>query len=85
MLTKLIEQTYQFLWGDLVVLPIGEGFGLSLMVVVLLVAGVYFTCKTRLLPVRLFRDMLAGNTPGRRASRRTAGRAVCISAPAWTQ
>ena len=59
MLTKLIEQTYQFLWGDLVVLPIGEGFGLSLMVVVLLVAGVYFTCKTRLLPVRLFRDMLA--------------------------
>ena len=59
MLAKLIEQTYQILWGDLFVLPIGGGLGISLMVVILLTAGIYFTCKTRLLPVRLFRDMLA--------------------------
>ncbi len=58
MLVKIIEQTYQVLWGDLFVLPIGGGVGLSLMVVLLLTAGVYFTLKTRLLPVRLFRDML---------------------------
>ena len=59
MLAKLIEQTYQILWGDLFVLPIGGGLGISPMVILLLTAGVYFTLKTRLLPVRLFRDMLA--------------------------
>ncbi len=59
MLVKLIEQTYRILWGDLFVLPIGGGFGISLMVILLLTAGIYFTLKTRLLPVRLFRDMLA--------------------------
>lgn len=59
MLAKLIEQTYQILWGDLFVLPIGGGLGVSPMVILLLTAGIYFTLKTRLLPVRLFRDMLA--------------------------
>ena len=59
MLVKLIEQTYRILWGDLFVLPIGGGLGISLMVILLLTAGIYFTLKTRLLPVRLFRDMLA--------------------------
>jgi len=58
-LVKLIEQTYRILWGDLFVLPIGGGLGISLMVILLLTAGIYFTLKTRLLPVRLFRDMLA--------------------------
>ncbi len=59
MLANLIEKIYRLLWGDLLVLPIGGGLRLSLMVILLLTAGVYFTCRTRLLPVRLFRDMLA--------------------------
>ena len=55
----LIETVYRFLWGDLFVLPIAGGVGISLMVVLLLTAGVFFTLRTRLLPVRLFRDMIA--------------------------
>ena len=55
----LIETVYRFLWGDLFVLPIAGGVGISLMVVLLLMAGVFFTLRTRLLPVRLFRDMIA--------------------------
>ena len=55
----LIETVYRFLWGDLFVLPIAGGVGISLMVVLLLMAGVFFTLRTRLLPVRLFRDMIS--------------------------
>ena len=32
----LIETVYRFLWGDLFVLPIAGGVGISLMVVLLL-------------------------------------------------
>lgn len=60
MLIQLIEGVYRLLWGDLFTLHLGGvTLSLSLMVVLLLTAGVYFTCRTRLLPVRLFRDMLA--------------------------
>ena len=55
----LIETVYRFLWGDLFVLPIAGGVGISLMVVLLLTAGGVFTLRTRLLPVRLFRDMIS--------------------------
>ena len=55
----LIETVYRFLWGDWFVMPIAGGVGISLMVVLLLTAGVFFTLRTRLLPVRLFRDMIA--------------------------
>ena len=48
MLVNLIESVYRLLWG-----------GISFMVVLLFTAGIWFTCRTRLLPVRLFRDMIA--------------------------
>ena len=59
MLTHLIEFVYRLLWGDLFTLPVGGGIGISLMVVLLFTAGIWFTLRTRLLPVRLFRDMIA--------------------------
>ena len=59
MLVNLIESVYRLLWGDLFTLPLGGGIGISFMVVLLLAAGIWFTCRTRLLPVRLFRDMIA--------------------------
>ena len=59
MLVNLIESVYRLLWGDLFILPLGGGIGISFMVVLLLAAGIWFTSRTRLLPVRLFRDMLA--------------------------
>lgn len=59
MITKLIEIVYAFLWGDLFTLPVmGSSVGISLMLLLLIPAGIYFTIRTRLLPVRLFSDMM---------------------------
>ena len=41
-MVHLIEVVYRFLWGDWFVLPIAGGVGISLMVVLLLTAGVFF-------------------------------------------
>ncbi len=51
---------YHIFWGDLIVLPLPNGgtLGLSLLVILLVCAGIYFTIRTRLLPVRLFPEML---------------------------
>ena len=59
MIVDLIEALYRLLWGDLFTLPVAGGIGISFMVVLLFAAGIGFTLRTRLLPVRLFRDMLA--------------------------
>ena len=60
MLIQIIEGVYHLLWGDLLTLHLGNvTLSLSFMVILLLTAGVFFTLRTRLLPVRLFRDMLA--------------------------
>ena len=59
MIVDLIEALYRLLWGDLFTLPVAGGIGISFMVVLLFAAGIWFTCRTRLLPVRLFRDMIA--------------------------
>ena len=59
MLVNLIESVYRLLWGDLFTIPLGGGIGIPFMVVLLFTAGIWFTCRTRLLPVRLFRDMIA--------------------------
>ena len=59
MITKLIEIVYAFLWGDLFTIPVmGSSVGISLMLLLLIPAGVCFTIRTRLLPVRLFSDMM---------------------------
>ena len=52
----IIEAIYRFLWGDLLVLPLPGGgtVGLSLLVILLIPTGIYFTLRTRFLPVRLF-------------------------------
>lgn len=56
----MIEKTYAFLWGDLftVSLPGGGKLGLSLLVILLIPTGIYFTVRTRFLPIRLFPDMV---------------------------
>ena len=58
MIVDLIEALYRLLWGDLFALPVAGGIGISFMVVLLFAAGIGFTLRTRLLPVRLFRDMI---------------------------
>lgn len=57
---KIVQFIYQCLWGDLITIPLGKGssLGLSLLVIILIPAGLYFTIRTRFLPFRLFPDML---------------------------
>lgn len=56
----LIERVYGFLWGDWIHIPLPGGgvLGLPLLVLLLFPTGIYFTVRTRFLPVRLFPDML---------------------------
>lgn len=63
-IVKIIESVYNFLWGDLIVLPLPGGgtLPLSLLVIILIPAGLYFTVRTRFLPVRLFPDMVKAVT-----------------------
>lgn len=64
MLTTWIQAVYQFLWGDLfrIPLPGGSSFGVSLLIILLIPTGIYFTIRTRFLPVRLFGDMVRALT-----------------------
>lgn len=56
---KIIEGLYAFLWGDWIVIPLPFGdLSLSLLVLILIPTGIYFTIKTRFLPIRLFKDMI---------------------------
>ncbi|SFP19596.1 alanine or glycine:cation symporter, AGCS family [Oscillibacter sp. PC13] len=56
----LISTIYRFLWGDLFSIPLpgGGSVGISLLVLMLIPTGVYFTIRTRFLPIRLFPEML---------------------------
>ena len=60
MIVTLIEKVYSFLWGDLIRIPLpgGSSLGISLLILLLIPTGIYFTARTRCLPVRLFPDML---------------------------
>ena len=64
MIVKLIEQVYSFLWGDLLQIPLpgGGSVGISLLIILLIPAGIYFTIRTRVLPIRLFPDMVTALT-----------------------
>ena len=56
----VFKAVYNLLWGDLVQIPLpgGSTLGLSLLVMILVPAGVYFTVRTRFLPFRLFPEMV---------------------------
>lgn len=57
-IVKIIEAVYNFLWGDLFVIPIGGGIGIPLLVVLLIPAGLFFTIRTKFLPIRKFPEMV---------------------------
>lgn len=56
----VFKAVYNLLWGDLVQIPLpgGSTLGLSLLVMILVPAGVYFTVRTWFLPFRLFPEMV---------------------------
>lgn len=57
---KIITFFYNLLWGDLIIVPLpgGSTLGLSLLVLILIPAGIYFTVQTKGLPFRLFPEMI---------------------------
>lgn len=57
---NFFEAIYALLWGDILTIPLpgGSSLGLSLLVLILIPAGIYFTVRTRFLPFRLFPEMV---------------------------
>ncbi|MBQ6833545.1 MAG: amino acid carrier protein, partial [Lachnospiraceae bacterium] len=57
---KIISSIYNLFWGDLFYLPLpgGASIGISLLVLILIPVGIYFTIRTKFLPIRCFKDML---------------------------
>ena len=60
MIIQVISTIYNFLWGDLIQIPLpgGSSIGISLLILLLIPTGIFFTIRTRFLPIRLFPDML---------------------------
>lgn len=57
---KIITFFYNLLWGDLITIPLPDGssIGLSLLVLLLIPTGIYFSIRTKFLPFRCFPEML---------------------------
>ena len=57
---RAVNIVYALLWHDLINIPLpgGNSLGLSLLVLLLVPTGIYFTVRTRFLPVRLLREMM---------------------------
>lgn len=51
---------YNLLWGDLITIPLpgGDSLGVSLLVLILIPAGIFFTIRTKFLPMRMLPEML---------------------------
>ena len=60
LITNTISAVYNLLWGDLFTIPLpgGGSVGFSLLVLLLIPTGIFFTIRTRFLPVRMFPEML---------------------------
>ena len=56
---NLFYKIFDFIWGDLITIPLpgGSTLGLSLLVLILIPSGIYFTFRTKFLPIRLFPEM----------------------------
>ena len=57
---NIITAVYNFLWGDLITLPLpgGSSIGISLIVLILVHAGIYFTLRTRFVLISKIPNMI---------------------------
>ena len=57
---EIIMGMYALLWGDLFTLPLpgGSSIGISLLVLILIPAGIFFTIRTKFLLIRFFPEMV---------------------------
>ena len=70
----LFHAVYHILWGDLIAIPLpgGGSLGLSLLVLILIPSGIYFTLRTKALPFRLFPEMLRVTLEKKKLSQKDA-------------
>ena len=56
----IISYICNLLWGDLFYIPLpnGSNIGISLLVLILVPSGIFFTIKTKAVPLRMFPEML---------------------------
>ena len=56
----IITALYNLLWGDLITIPLpgGSSIGISLLVLILIPAGIFFTIRTKFLLIRFFPEMI---------------------------
>ncbi len=73
-IVTIFYAVYHILWGDLITIPLpgGSSLGLSLLVLILIPSGVYFTLRTRFLPFRLFPEMIKITAEKRNVSQNDA-------------
>lgn len=58
-MSNIIEAVYNFLWGDLITLNFkNTSIGIPLIVILLIPAGIYFTIRTKFMPIRKFPQMV---------------------------
>ncbi len=58
-MSNIIVAIYNFLWGDLITLNFkGTSIGIPLLVILLIPAGIYFTFRTRFMPIRKLPQMV---------------------------
>ena len=67
---SIISLIYNFLWGDLITIPLpgGSSLGLSLLVIILIPSGIYFTFKTKFVLFRYFPEMIRISTEKKNSS-----------------
>ena len=55
----IVSRIYDFFWGDLFSIPLpgGQSLGISLLVAILIPAGLFFTIRTRFVPIRMLPEM----------------------------
>ena len=70
----IFHSVYHILWGDLITIPLpGESsLGLSLLILILIPSGIYFTLRTRFLPFRMFPEMVKLTAETKDASQKGA-------------
>lgn len=56
----LFRAIYNLLWADLITIPLpgGSSLGISLLVLILIPAGIFFSIRTKFLPIRMLPEML---------------------------
>lgn len=74
LITTVFYTVFNILWGDLITIPLpgGSSLGISLLILILIPSGIYFTIRTRFLPFRMFPEMLRVAIEKRNVSQKDA-------------